>query len=195
MNIEKTQLKLVLANNLGATLEDRLEGERKAMYELTGASQALKQASRKVIGDLIAKLESEQEGDRAIKDGLEAPLVIQLIKKWLTKAGDFLDHLSTVEQQKAVAQGGRAAGLEDAMKIVSKMRDDEAAKLQMMMDIAKGNEEGLVSEVPRTPAEAARKEHGSASERRAAESHTTNGGASEIVQNLFKDIVVENIDV
>jgi hypothetical protein len=167
MNPEKSQLKIVFANNLGADLEDRLEGERKAMHELAGAAQALRQASRKVVADLIARLEAEQgESEKVIKDGLEAHLVVQKIKQWLTRAGDFLGHLADVEQQKAVAQGGRSAGLEDAMKLVKKIQDDEAAKLQRMAELAQAPEDTVVA---RTEGGAARREHGTVAERRQAE--------------------------
>ena len=112
MNLDKAQLKIAVANNLGADMEDRLEGEMKAAHELAGAAQALRQVAKKVPADLIAKLEADQEeGDKAIKDGLEAHLVVQLIKQWLTRAGDYLGHMADVEQQKAVAQGGRAAAV------------------------------------------------------------------------------------
>jgi len=168
MNLDKAQLKIAVANNLGADMEDRLGGEQKAASELAGAAQALRQAAKKVPADLIAKLEADQEGEKAIKDGLEAHLVVQIVKQWLTRAGDYLGHMADVEQQKAVAQGGRAAGLQDAMKIVQKMRDDETQKLQTFMELAAKGEEAVLT-APRTAGEAARLEHGKAVDRKAAE--------------------------
>lgn len=168
MNLDKAQFKIAVANNLGADMEDRLGGEQKAASELAGAAQALRQAAKKVPADLIAKLETEQEGEKAIKDGLEAPLVVQLIKQWLTRASDYLGHMADVEQQKAVAQGGRAAGLQDAMKIVQKMRDEETHKLQTFMELSAKGEDAVLA-APRTPGEASRLEHGKAADRKGAE--------------------------
>lgn len=169
MNLDKAQLKIAVANNLGADMEDRLEGEMKAAHELAGAAQALRQVAKKVPADLIAKLEADQEeGDKAIKDGLEAHLVVQLIKQWLTRAGDYLGHMADVEQQKAVAQGGRAAGLQDAMKLVKKMKDEETQKLQTFMELSAKGEEAVLT-APRTAGEAARLEHGKAADRKEAE--------------------------
>lgn len=168
MTIDKAQLKILIANNLGATIEDRLEGERKAQYELQGSAHALKQAAQKVPHDLIAKLEREQqEGVNVIKDGLEAHHVVGLIKLWLTKAGDFLGHLSDVEQQKAVIQGGRAAGLEEAMRIVKQMRDETTQRLQEIVARADADAAPPLPE-QRSAAAQARAEHGTLAERRAA---------------------------
>jgi hypothetical protein len=168
MAIDKAQLKILIANDLGATIEDRLEGERKSQYELQGAAVALKQAAQKVPRDLIAKLEREQtEGTNVIKDGLEAHHVIGLIKLWLTKASDYLGHLADVEQQKAIIQGGRAAGLEDAMKIVQRMRDETVQRVQEIAAAADSDAPPPLVD-RRSEAAAARAEHGSVAERRAA---------------------------
>jgi len=169
MNLDKAQLKIAVANNLAADMEDRLEGEMKAAHELAGAAQALRQVAKKVPADLIAKLEADQEeGDKAIKDGLEAHRVVQIIKQWLTRAGDYLGHMADVEQQKAVAQGGRASGLQDAMKLVKKMKDEETQKLQTFMELSAKGEEAVLT-APRTAGEAARLEHGKAADRKEAE--------------------------
>lgn len=167
MTINKAQLKILIANDIGATIEDRLEGERKAQYELQGAAHALKQASQKVPSDLIAKLEREQaDGVNVIVDGLEAHHVVGLIKLWLTKVGDYLSHLSDVEQQKAIIQGGRAAGLEVATGIVKKMRDDTEQRLREIMAAADSDAPPPIE--PRSEAEQARAAHGTLAERRAA---------------------------
>ena len=185
MSIDKAQLKILITNNLGATIEDRLEGERKAMHELTGAAVALKQAAQKVPRDLIAKLEREQEeGTNVIKDGLEGHKVVGLIKLWLTKASDYLGHLADVEQQKAIVQGGRAAGLEEAMGIVKKERDDTAQRLAELAAAADADAPPPVAD-QRSAAAQARAEHGSLAERRAAAAaqHDTAAGESSAKQD------------
>lgn len=166
---DKIQLTIALATELGADLEDRLEGERKAVSELTGAHQALKQASKKVPVDLVAVLEASLAKGEEIKDGMESVEVAQLVRKYLTRVGDYLSHLADVEQQKAVIEGGRVAGLEDAMKVIQRRRDDETLKLQRMVEAAKQIQNDEVVAGPRSSGEAARAEHGTAAERRAAE--------------------------
>ncbi len=168
MSITETQLGIVISNNLGASLEDRYEGEMKTTFELSGAAVALKLAAKKVPVDLSA------HADRAFEKGeikdLEAAEVVSIIKKYLARVGDFLEHLGEVEQQKAVAQGGRAAGMKDALAMVQKFRDGESAKLQRMIEAAKQiSEDDVVTSSPRTSGEMARAEHGTVADRRAAE--------------------------
>lgn len=166
--LDQVQQRILTTNNLGADLDDRLEGQRKATHELEGAAAALKQAAKKVPADIIALLDREfAEGK--IKD-LEATEVVALIKKYLTRVIDYLEHLGDVEQQKAVAQAGRVAGLEDALKVLKTRKDEDVAKFQRMVEAAKQiGEDGVVNEGPRTTGELARAEHGSATDRRAAE--------------------------
>ena len=160
MNLEKSQLKMQIANSLGADIEDKVEGEKRAADEMAGASAALKQASGKVPRDLAAKIDTAlAEGE--IKD-MGAMEVAEFAKKYLTKAGDYLAHLADVENAKAVAQRGRVDGLTFAMEAVQKMRDAEAERIQMVLKAIE--EDG---EAPRTEASAARKAHGSVADRRA----------------------------
>ncbi len=166
---DKTQLTITLATEFGADLEDRLEGERKTMNELVGAYQALKQAATKVPADLVGLLQTSLEKGEEIKDGMDSAEVAQLIRKYLARVGDYLTHLAEVEQQKAIVEGGRVAGLADAMKLVQKRRDDEATKLQRMIEAAKQIQNDEVVADIRSAGEAARAEHGTAAERRAAE--------------------------
>ena len=162
MNIEKTELKILIATDIGASLEDRLEGEVKATHELSGASMALRQAAKKVPNDLVARVESDEN----IKDGMEEHLIRKVVKEYLARVGDYLMHLSDVEQQKAITQGGRVDGIRTAMDIVKKMRDTEVSRAQAAIALASSNAKG---EPVRTAAEAARKENGTVAERREAE--------------------------
>jgi hypothetical protein len=166
MNLNKSMLKVDIANDLGADLEDSLDSEQKTTNELAGGANALKQAAIKVPRDLVAKVED----DTKIKDGLAEHEVRKMIKEYLTRAGDYLNHLSTIELQKAITQGGRVEGLRQAMALIKKQRDTETVKLKQMLALAQEQEDATVAgvEVPRTAAEAARAAHGSAAERKAA---------------------------
>lgn len=166
MNLEKSNLKILLANSFGADLEDRMEGEQRAAYELGGASDALRQAATRVPRDLCAKVDvALKEGE--IKDGLEALQVASLIKKFLSKTGDFLNHLADVEHQKSIVQLGRVDGLKQAMKLIQDTRDQEAKKVQTFMEVAASDDEEVLTN--RTSGSIARAEKGSASDRKAAE--------------------------
>jgi hypothetical protein len=162
MSIEKSKLKMMVANNLGADIEDGLEGQLKAAHELDGAAESLKQVAKKVPADLAAKVDQDLDGGN-IKDGMTPSQVAQYAKQYLTRVGDYLAHLSDVQRQKAITQFGRVDGMKDAMKIVQQMHDSESAKI---VALSKLGEESLVQ--PRTASESARREHGSAADRKAA---------------------------
>jgi hypothetical protein len=172
MNLAKSELKMQIATNLGADIEDRVEGELKAAHELAGASDALKQAAIKVPRDLAAKIDTAvAEGEIKDMTALEAA---EFAKKYLTKAGDYLAHLSVVERQKSDAQFGRVEGLKFAMETIQGVRDQEAERLQSVLDTIE--EDG---EPPRTEASAARGAHGSAADRKAQEAKGSNGESSK----------------
>lgn len=162
MNIDKAQLKVLIANDFGADLEDRLEGEQKTAYELGGGASALKQASTKVVRDLVAHVE-KSFNDGEIKDGMDAPSVVQLIKKYLARVGDYLSHLSDVEMQKSIAQAGRVDGIRSAMKVIEKTRNDEIEKIKVFNTVASSSDADTDL---RTIASFARAEHGTVSDRR-----------------------------
>ena len=166
MSVEKSQLKMMITNSIGADIEDHVDGSRKTAHELNGAAQALKQAAKKVPADLVAHVERALVSGE-IEDGLDSKLVAQLVKKYLARVGDFLNHLGDVEQQKAVAQFGRVSGMEDAMKLIQKMRDSESAKLQRLTELAQSDEIVLPMPSVRTAASAAKEAHGDLVVRRA----------------------------
>lgn len=163
MNIEKSQLKMLVAGNLGASIEDRLESTGKTVNELMGGYAALHRASSKVPNDIIALVEKDEE----IKDGLDAHIVRQKIKKYITRVGDYLEHLGEVSKQSAITQAGVVDGLRQAMDIIKKEHDAEAAKIEIATSI---DEDSVIGETPRTMAEAAKNANGSSRERRAKES-------------------------
>lgn len=167
MNLEKANLKILVANNLGADIEDRVDGEQQAANEMKGAAEALRQAALKVPRDLAAQLDTALKEDQ-IPSGLDALQVAEFAKKYLAKAGDFLRHLAEVEQQKAVMQLGRVAGLQQAMEVIKKTRDQEAQKVKAHEE--EDSEDG--GNGVRTSGGAARKERGSVADRRAAAQET-----------------------
>jgi hypothetical protein len=160
VNPQKSQLKMLIANELGADIEDRREGQIKTAHELDGSCAALKQAAKKVPSTFMIQVEKDMDEGK-IKDGMTALEIVELVKKYLLRTGDYLGHLSEVAGQEAVAQHGRAAGIKDAMDAIAAMRDKESAKLQQALSMVEE-----VPEAPRTSASAARMERGSLAERR-----------------------------
>jgi hypothetical protein len=119
MNIDKAHMKVAVATDIGADIEDRMEGELRAAQELEGASKALEGAAKKVTVDVAAKVDIALDEGTEIRDGMTSLEVAEVIKKYVTKAGHYLLHLSDVAKQKSAAQRSRADGLRDAMDAVA----------------------------------------------------------------------------
>jgi hypothetical protein len=172
MNIDKAHMKVAVATDIGADIEDRMDGELRAAQELEGAAKALEGAAKKVTVDVAAKVDIALKEGTEIRDGMTTLEVAEVIKKYVTKAGHYLLHLSDVAKHKSAAQRSRADGLRDAMDAVLKLREKEQQKIEGFLKLveqaeAEGDGE-IVPEVPRTPAEAARMQRGSIADRRAA---------------------------
>jgi len=127
MSIEKSELKALVANNLGADFEDRFEAVQREFYQQTGSQQALEQASVKVPVQICAKIKTVLD-EGGISDGMTPIQVAEFAIKQVMKCGDFLKHLAEQERHKQVIIGGRLEGLKDAMDIVTKMKETELAK-------------------------------------------------------------------
>lgn len=129
MSIEKSELKALFANNLGADFEDRVEALQREFHQLSGAHQALDQASVKVTVQVSAKIKTVLD-EGGIVDGMPALKIAEFAIKQVMKCGDFLRHLAEEERKKQVVLTGRIEGLKDAMELVLKMRDAEVSKGQ-----------------------------------------------------------------
>ncbi len=170
MDANKSILTVEITANLGADIEDRLETEISTRDELIGGANALDQAATKVPQDLITKAKE----DAHIKNGLTEMEIKHLVIDYLTRAGDYLKAMSLNERQKAITQGGVVDGMQAVVAVLNKKREVETKKLQMMLSLAKEQEEvekkrkagKAVEDAPRTAAEAARKEYGNAADRR-----------------------------
>lgn len=133
MSIQKSELKLLIVNDLGATIEDKLEAAKRTVHQLEGGAIALGQAAKLVPLQLCPKVDMLLE-EGVIKDGMGVREVVSLVKKYVTKCGDYLAHLCECEKNKVVAQSGEVTGIQAAMTILKKAHDDEMAKLRAIAD-------------------------------------------------------------
>jgi hypothetical protein len=131
MGIDKSELKILIANNIGADIEDQLESSKRTVHQLEGAVAALGQAATAVPLGVIAKIDKILE-EGVIKDDMPALQVYTLLKKYVTKCGDFLQHLSEVEKLKVTSQHGEVRGIEFSLGLIKKIKDDEIKKVEAL---------------------------------------------------------------
>lgn len=129
MSIEKAEVKVGTANEIGNRLDDVLEGTTKDLYRLEGAAVAYRQAVQavEVVSTVIDK--DMDEG----KVGLEEA---SLIKKYLERARQNVQGQSAQAEHNRVVQLGKVQAMQATVQIVKKFRDDEEAKANRLREAA-----------------------------------------------------------
>jgi hypothetical protein len=122
MNLDKSELKIGVAHELGCRLDDNLEATQKETTRFEGANQALQQVSKAIEGLLPHVDKDIEEG----KFGLEAAADI---KRYILRAAQVATNLSKVAENNRLIYSGRIQAMEMSVKIVKKFQEDEATKV------------------------------------------------------------------
>ena len=131
MSIQKSELQAAMANNIGASIEDRLESVQNEIQQYDGAHQALAQAMKSLEG-LFKHV--DQDVDEGKYADLEGPLQIAgAVKNYIKKAIGLVDNLATSSKIQGIRARGKAEGVQDAMTIVKKVREQAEAKVRAAM--------------------------------------------------------------
>jgi hypothetical protein len=125
MSIEKAQVKVGTAHEIGCRLDDALEAATKDLYRLEGAAQAFRQAAQSVEG--LAK-----HVDREMDEGKFDLETAKLIKKYVERAHQMMTNLTMQADNNRMAQTGKVSGAEAAVQLVKKFRDDEERKAEAL---------------------------------------------------------------
>ncbi len=125
MSIEKSEVKVAAAHEIGCRLDDALEATTKDLYRLEGAVTALKQAVQIVesIGKVV---------DKDMDDGRFGLEEATHIKQYLHRATLMVTNLQTNAESNRVAQTGKIQAMETAVKIAKNFKDAEDAKAQTL---------------------------------------------------------------
>lgn len=135
MSIQKSELQAAMANNIGASIEDRLGAVQNEIQQYDGAQQALVQAMKSLEG-LFKHV--DQDVDEGKYADLEGPLQIAgVVKNYIKKAIGLVDNLATSSKIQGIRARGKAEGVQDAMIIVKKVREQAEAKIQVAMQALK----------------------------------------------------------
>jgi len=122
MNLDKSELKIGVAHELGCRLDDTLESVQKDVLRFEGATQAFLQAAQAVEALLTHVDKDIAEG----KFGLE---VAGDIKKYLVRASQVSANLAKQAENNRLIHSGRVQAMEMSVKIVKKFQEDEATKV------------------------------------------------------------------
>jgi len=178
MSIDKSELKALLANSFGADFEDKVEGFSRDLQKMKGASEAYKAASEKIALQISAKIKADLEGGK-----IEMATAEYSIKQ-VMRCSDFLQHMHGLTEAQIPIQAGRIDGLQTAMAVIAKSRDHElaqAAAARAALEageplrgdarpsgVRPGPSQAALRKAAENPEAAAKAEHGTLAERRAA---------------------------
>lgn len=122
MNVNKAEIKIFTAHELGCRLDDLLESNTKDMYRLEGGVVALRQAATSIEG-LLAVVDKEMDAE---KFDLEQA---KEIKRYIQRAAQVITNLTLNTDNNRIAYGGRIQALSLAVDVAKKYQDEESKKI------------------------------------------------------------------
>lgn len=147
--IEKAELKILVANNIGSDIENLLEVAIRHRDQQTGGKQALVAASRSVANLAEHFRKCVEDGEIKL-DGLEAQEVQALVFRYITRASGIAENMATSAQAQENVADGMIAAYRRAMQVPSKMIAEEQCKKNAALAALNNTiEEGEVD--PRRP--------------------------------------------
>ena len=122
MNVNKAEIKIFTAHELGCRLDDLLESNTKDMYRLEGGVVALRRALEDING-LLAVVDKEMDAE---KFDLEQA---KEIKRYIQRAAQVITNLTLNTDNNRIAYGGRMQALGLAVEVAKKYQDEESKKV------------------------------------------------------------------
>ena len=132
MGIEKSEIKMGTANEIGADLDDILERFQKSEYALEGADRALAQVGKN-IEDLMEHVDLDMnEGKLDIQEPMH---VAKAIKDYIKKSIGVVTSLVEANRANRIRTQGKIEATKAAISTVKKLYDAEKAKAHQMLKV------------------------------------------------------------
>lgn len=128
--IEKAEIKILTANNIGADIEDMLEQAKKAEHMHEGGKIALADAAKKVNALTELFVRSVKEGEIDLSKNMEPEQIEGLVKRWINRCVGLLENLMLVSQNAQLSSAGMVAAYKNAMKAPMKVMEAERKKME-----------------------------------------------------------------
>jgi len=130
MSIDKAEVKILTANEIGASLEDMLEEAQKNEHMYAGAKEALGHAYKN-IGQLTEVLKNEiEEGTIKLGELREPEQIEGLVRKFIARAMNVVESMQLHAQSSQIGAAGMVAAFTKAMGVPKKVMDVERGKLE-----------------------------------------------------------------
>jgi len=123
MNIEKAQMKMGTAHEIGCRLDDSRESYLKEVSHWEGANAASLQVARG-IEDLAKHVDKDiDEGQYDLEMGAR-------IKKYLTRAATVANSVAAQAGQQSLLARGKVQAMEASLVLVRKLHDEEQKRVE-----------------------------------------------------------------
>jgi len=132
VNVNKAEIKIFTAHELGCRLDDLLESNTKDMYRLEGGVVALRRALEDING-LLAVVDKEMDAE---KFDLEQA---KEIKRYIQRAAQVITNLTLNTDNNRIAYGGRIQALSLAVDVAKKYQDEESKKVASLQEAVAQN--------------------------------------------------------
>lgn len=124
MSIEKSDIKISVAHEIGCRLDDALESISKDLYRLEGASSAYKNTMQ-VMNELSKIIDIEYAEEKIDIDSFNT------VKKYFEKASVVIKQQSIQTENNKHVQLGKIQSMQSAIHITKCLKDEEEVKSKL----------------------------------------------------------------
>jgi hypothetical protein len=125
MSVLKSELKMLVTNEVGVRVDDALESAKREISTIEGRQAAFLEGA-KAVEALASSV------DRDVEDGQYGLEEAARIKRYITRAGLALSNLSQQASNFRTMQLGKIAGLDMAIQMLKGIMDSEKAKIEQV---------------------------------------------------------------
>jgi hypothetical protein len=140
MGIEKAELKALVANDIGADIEDQLEAAVRVEHQFEGGRMALGKAEQNLAVIIAALEKALEDGELDHKELDSQQAVYGLLKRWLGRCAHMLAETREHEHRGQIGAAGMIKGIRKCMAIPLKMMQVERAKIEAVKIALDGGE-------------------------------------------------------
>lgn len=133
MNVNKSEVKMAVAQDIGRQFEAREDGLKSEVHRLEGAAGALKQGAEKLDGikDFYRK-EAEEERFEEVN--------LEIVMRVIDRCRGVLINLSDTATAQKLVKVGEAQEAKRALDTIEKVYQDERARLSAVLAAIEGGE-------------------------------------------------------
>lgn len=122
MNVDKAELKIAIATDIGATIEDSLEAAKKEMQQYDGAIMAFAKAAKAC--ELLAS-----HVDKDLDEGKYGLETAEIVKRYIERSAQVNRTLCKEAENLSISASGKISAFENAVATINKYREAERLKV------------------------------------------------------------------